>query len=239
VLSGDAKFGGALVTGEATPDTITGTLRELAGKVKPGDQFVLALFGHSSAAGGEGRYVFRGPDLPLSALGEGAPSAGRKDGTVSLLEAYNWATHQTSLWIRRLRKGAGDDWIVTGRESVEVFKHLHDAPDGTPGGRRLSPRSNANVDDPVVPFVTTGAEAKAATGRRVLSEHATLEDTGEGLGKAAVRGNAYKPLAGQGPGEVGARARKVVLGRAALLSLSERSDRADGADRPAAGGQGA
>jgi hypothetical protein len=295
VLSGDAKFGGDLVTGEATPDTITGTVRELAGEMKPADQFVLALFGHSSAADGEVRCGLRGPDLshvslseslksmragnqvvldftPASGValqtyaaenrvvvaatsvdedaesvfaefllrglesgradGEGAPAAGRKDGTVSLLEAYNWATHQTSLWVRRVRKGAGDDWIVTGRESVEVFKHLYNAPDGTPGARRLSARSNAKVDDPVVPFLTTGAEAKAATGRRLLSEHATLDDTGEGLGKAAVRGNVYKPLAGQRPGEVGARARKVVLGRAALFVESDRSDRSDGSDRP-------
>ena len=87
--------------------------------------------------------------------GEGAPSAGRRDGTVTLLEAFNWATRQTALWTVR-QTSAPEGWIVEGRESIAVFEALNAGPDGTPAVRKLSPASTPVDDDPDLPLRPTG-----------------------------------------------------------------------------------
>ncbi|MBE3068934.1 MAG: caspase family protein [Planctomycetes bacterium] len=155
--------------------------------------------------------------------GEGAPAAGAKDGCITVLEAYNWATHQAALWVSRLRQLEGGQWRLDGKESVEIFEKLY-----TGGPFRLDSASDRGKPDEAVAIVPeNGKISEAWLARRVLSEHATLEDSGEEIGAAAVRDEGYEPLAGAKPGEPGCLARRTVLGRAALLPAP-----ADGSGAP-------
>ena len=150
--------------------------------------------------------------------GEGAPSAGARDGTITLLEAFNWATRQAALWTVR-QTSAADGWIVEGRESIGVFKTLNTGPEGEPAVRKLSPASKPVDDDPDLPLrPTNGVIDEYWRGRRIVAEHAVLEDCGEEVGVAALRADGYLPLNGAEPGEPGHLARRVVLGRPGLLA---------------------
>jgi hypothetical protein len=167
--------------------------------------------------------------------GEGDPKAGKKDGVITLLEAYNWAAYQTALWIARIRavelkqisetlmivveeKG----WNVEGRESVEIFKKLCVAEPGTPGSRVLGAGSKPDIDDPIVPLRASEKYDDSLSNRRMITEHAALEDCGEkipvsALSSTVAKDKDYQPLAGDKDGEPGHRARRVVLGRAELI----------------------
>jgi hypothetical protein len=163
------------------------------------------------------------PEFFLRALesnradGEGAPAAGDKDGAVTVLEAYNWATRETALWIARLKK-AGGGWKLDGKESVEIFEKLYGQPPGAPGTQKLAAGSDRSKPDAPVPIKPPGGKIDQTwVSRRVLSEHAMLEDCGEKDGVSAIQKDGYEPLAGTQPGQPGFLARRVVLGRADLL----------------------
>jgi len=177
--------------------------------------------------------------------GEGAPKAGRKDGTVTLLEAYNWSTYQLAQFIGRQkapyeRRMEGifprGDWIVEGRESVRLFKKLYQGGESEPGSAALAPESRGDIDDPVVELKPPEGRPTVEKwdARRVLGEHATLEDCGREAGASALtpwvrpkknseedaekedydpNDGGYVPLAGRRPGEPGRLARQIVLGR--------------------------
>jgi len=146
--------------------------------------------------------------------GEGAP----KDGAVTVLEAYNWATAQTAWWIVRV-KLANESWQVEGRESVAVFKKLCEGPAGEPAARQLAGGSTPQAEDAVHALRPEGGKVDAFwRGRRVVTEHAVLEDCGEEAGAMALQSKGYVPLAGEKDGEPGHLARTVVLGRAESLS---------------------
>ena len=149
--------------------------------------------------------------------GEGAPQAGLLDGTISLLEAANWACHQTAMWIGRM-KSTEEGWKIDGRESVEIFKKLYVGPDGEPAVRKLSPDSDAGAADEPVPLRPEGGLDAFWLGRRIVAEHAVLEDCGEERGLSPLAGAGYQPIGGAKPGEPGALARRVVLGKPALLA---------------------
>jgi hypothetical protein len=149
--------------------------------------------------------------------GEGAPAAGAKDGRVSLLEAYNWATRESALWIMRLKK-TGAEWRLEGKESIEIFEKLYGTPPGAPGTQKLAADSDRTKPDAPVQIKPPGGTIDESwIARRVLNEHAVLEDCGEKDGVSALREAGYEPLAGRKPGEPGNLARRVVLGMADLL----------------------
>jgi hypothetical protein len=153
-----------------------------------------------------------------AADGAGGPDAGAVDGTVTLLEAFHHAALETPRWIRRIRKdGDNDEWLVSGRDAVVLFQALCEASPEAAGGRRLSPRSRADIPDPDVPLATPAMELAALAGVRVVGEHAVLEDAGTPIGTPALQGSQFRPLTGNAPGEPGAWARRVVLGRAEVL----------------------
>ena len=159
-----------------------------------------------------------------AADGEGARSslgdetdAGTKDGVVTLLEAYNWAAGQTAWWIVR-QKLASPGWQVEGKESVAVFLKLCEAPPGEPAARQLGPGSRPDAPDERHPFRPEGGRIDDFwRGRRVITEHSMLDDCGEETGVSALQSAGYKPLAGRKPGEPGHLARRIILGRPALL----------------------
>jgi len=150
--------------------------------------------------------------------GEAAPAAGTKDGQITVLEAYNWAAREAALWISRLKKAGPDAWKLDGKESVEIFEKLYGTPQGAAGTRQLASGSDRAKPDEPVPIKPAGGKIDQAwVGRRVLSEHAMLEDCGEKDGVSAIRAEGYQPLAGVKEGEPGSLARRVVLGKAELL----------------------
>jgi hypothetical protein len=181
------------------------------------------------------------PEFFLRALesnradGEGAPAAGAKNGATTLLEAYNWSAHQTALWITRQVGNKDGTWTVNGKESVEIFKKLFDGPDTrattggmrTDGSRKLSAESDAmKPDEPVTLVVPPDLKPNAAeewAGRRVVNEHAQLEDAGLEDSISALRGEkGYDPIPIGKRGEQGARAARVIFGKPAFLQAPEK-----------------
>jgi len=138
-----------------------------------------------------------------------------KDRTVTLLDAYNWSTHQTALWISRQVAQEDGTWTVHGRESVEIFKKLFD------GCRQLGADSDANKEDEPVPLVVP-RDIKPGTasywaGRRIINEHAQLEDHGTDNSVTALTGEAgYSPITPDKENAEGSLAAKIVLGQAGL-----------------------
>ncbi|MGB2824230.1 MAG: hypothetical protein WBF17_24870 [Phycisphaerae bacterium] len=166
--------------------------------------------------------------------GRDAPAAGKKDGTITLLEAYHWAAFNTAQWIARQRKAGEDLWRVDGAESVEVFRKLYVSAAGESGSRRLDPASDASSPDRVVRLKLEGAEDEIAKSRRrVVTEHASLEDCGaeEPVSALGDETKDYVPLAGKGEAEPGYLAGRVVLGRAELMPAQ--SELSNAAGKPA------
>ena len=183
--------------------------------------------------------------------GFAAPAAGKADGTVTLLEAYHWSVWELVQWMGRQRapyKMVDDppvavprgDWIVTGKEAVPLFKKLYAGANGEPGAAILAPESDAAAADAEVEIKPPSGRLTAATWdqRRILPEHAVLEDCGAALGVSALTpwvpkpaedtgtivqtpgaeaakadDNGFAPIAGRKPGEPGYLSRRTVLGR--------------------------
>ena len=149
--------------------------------------------------------------------GEGAPAAGAKDGTVTILEAYNWGACQTAYWILR-QKAEGEVWKLDGKESVEIFKKLYVGAARQTGTRKLSAESDGTNPDKIPSTLPTGGPPDMSlSGRRLVLEHAMLEDCGEERGVSALREKGYEPVEGVKEGEPGCLARRTVIGKAELL----------------------
>ena len=145
-----------------------------------------------------------------------------KNGTITLLEAYNWAAQQTAWWIARwTQSDAGDKsdptspttWKASGKETVEIFQKLYaDLP-----MRKLDPTSDAKADDaPVALQPPDGQVTGDWANRRVVDEHALLEDSGEGIGVSVITDKGIiQPILGQKPGDPGYVAAHTSLGQPA------------------------
>ncbi|MFB3891843.1 MAG: hypothetical protein ACE15C_07450 [Phycisphaerae bacterium] len=141
-----------------------------------------------------------------------------KNGTVTLLEAYNWAAYQTALWISRQTATEDKTWVVDGKESVEIFKKLCSGAEGQGGARTLDPSSDATKEDAIVDVILPSdrADAKAWGDRRIIIEHAMVEDLGLETGVSALRGEkGHDPVAPAKAGEEGFLAGQTVLGKPA------------------------
>ena len=149
------------------------------------------------------------------------------NGTVTLLEAYNWAAGQTAFWIARWEetgKGTSADptqppgptmWKASGRETIEIFEKLY----GTAPTRKLDPSSDRKAVDAEVPLTPPGGKIDDNWyNRRVVDEHAQLEDLGQGLGVSVITNKGLQLILGQKPGDPGYVAAHTVLGVAAPLS---------------------
>jgi hypothetical protein len=70
VLSGDAGFKDALVSGPATAEKILAALAEFGKKTKPEDQFILVLLCHGATSEDSCTLMVPGPDIEMAAMTE-------------------------------------------------------------------------------------------------------------------------------------------------------------------------
>jgi hypothetical protein len=140
---------------------------------------------------------------------------GAKDGQVDCLEAFTWAARQSVLWIARLRYNRENDtWKIDGKDSVAVFEHLFDGISGVPGARALDPTSDRNTPD-AEPLIDPpeGAFDAAWDGRRMIDEHAMLEDCGVAEGIPALGTTGFVTFPAEELLQPGYLARRTLLGR--------------------------
>ena len=144
-----------------------------------------------------------------------------KNGTISLLEAYNWAATQTAMWIARWQPRSDADksrrrqpttWKASGKETIEIFEKLYA---GVPT-RKLDPSSDRNAPDAVLPLVPPDGQVTGDWAmRRAVDEHALLEDCGQGIGVSVLSDKGIQPILGLKPGDPGYLAGHTVLGQPA------------------------
>ena len=135
-------------------------------------------------------------------------------GSISLLKAYNWAAQQTATWIARWKQtGSGDAppilWKADGKEAVAIFEKLYP---NIPG-RKLDPTSDRKSEDAAIEIQPpAGQLTEAWVGRRVIDEHAMIEDCGKEIGVAALGENGCQPILGEQANDPGNLAGQVILG---------------------------
>jgi len=144
-----------------------------------------------------------------------------KSDAVNLLDIYNWTTQQTAFWIARWsltsdpKDTDSSTWKASGKETVEVFEKLYS---GVPN-RKLDPASNRNAADVPVDLIPPGGQVTEDwAARRVIDEHAMLEDCGQGIGVSEIGDKGLQPILGQKPGDPGYLAAHTVLGQAGTLT---------------------
>jgi len=140
----------------------------------------------------------------------GLESGRAGQGQISLLQAYNWAAKQTPLWIARWEKNPESSaWKATGRETVEIFKKLYAGSEV----RKLDPASDANrQDEEIVIMPPNGEVTPEWANRRVVDEHAVLEDNGQQIGVSVLTDKGFVLIEGAKEGDPGFLASKTFLG---------------------------
>lgn len=148
-----------------------------------------------------------------------------KSGSITMLKAYNWAAQQTILWIARWSQtGPGKQdpmnpqptvWKASGKETIEIFEKLYS---GVPM-RKLDPTSDRKSEDaPVEVQPADGQITDAWQKRRVIDEHAMLEDCGQEIGVSVLGEKGLQPIVGQNPKDPGYLAARTILGQPTPLN---------------------
>jgi len=167
--------------GDATRAKLTEALAEAARQAKPEDAFVLMLIGHGTFDGAEYKFNLRGPDIAgieLAALLDRIP-AGRQlvvnmtsasGGSIPALQRPNRVV------IAATKTGTEKNATVFARYWVEALRD--------PGADQDKNESVSALEA----FVY--ADKKTAgfyeTQKRIATEHAVIEDTGQGAGVRAA-----------------------------------------------------
>jgi len=154
-----------------------------------------------------------------------------KDKTIDLMEAYTYAARWTANFYHRqhLIPNRGRDaanqsltWYVRGKETRVIWKRLYA---GTTD-RLGVPRRRA--DEPAPPDPDTEPDPKPKFGRfdvhwhnrRILTEHARIDDGDTKRGFYLWQPYKFQKLPPNEPGATGYLARRVVLGRPQLLKTA-------------------
>ena len=194
-----------------------------------------------------------------------AHGAGKADGAVTVLEAYHWSVRELVYWFHRQKqkKSEWGSVFVKGSESVRLFKKLHGGPlndgrsdknlpvgvmllskdsdaDSPDGPGELAPPYGMPTESSLFDEKSGGSDPDLFGpehwgGRRMVSEHALIEDCGEAPGVCALRSwavldtrwdetakppspdDAWDWINGQKEGSAGYLAGRTVIGRPALL----------------------
>ena len=143
------------------------------------------------------------------------PSPPAKPAAADLLTAFNTASNVFAQWITSQQQ-TETGWVVQGRSFRDIFSKLYSGDDVPPGRKLSSDISGAQDDPPLV--LPPQTDVAFWTGRRLPTETPLIEDTGKTDGVAATGPEGYKPVGGEKSSDVGALARRTVLGRPALLA---------------------
>ena len=136
-------------------------------------------------------------------------------GSITVLNAYNWAAQQTILWIARWKQtskgeGAPALWKASGKETVAIFEKFYPK---SPS-RKLDPSSDRKAEDAVIEIQPPAGDLpREWVGRRVIDEHAMLEDCGKEIGVAALGEKGFQPIRGENPNDPGYISGHTILGK--------------------------
>ncbi|MBI3830056.1 MAG: caspase family protein [Planctomycetes bacterium] len=225
-------------------ENVLKAFKDLAEKVKPGDQVLVFFIGHGTEQEKTAKLCLPGPDLSsdetaeflnslktrevalihsacgsdgfldkcslpgrvlimatnsanegneayfmeffLQAYENKAAGDEDKDGAVDLLEAFSYAATQCPKWYSRqyLEKTG---WRTEGKQSRALWKKFY----GKVEDKKEVPPENPDADDAEPQFGEWGPHWEA---RRMVTEHAQLDDNGDKLGTALFADNAFTPL---------------------------------------------
>lgn len=208
-LAEDADGAAARVTDRSTRENVQRQLRELAARAAPGDQILIVLVGHGSTRNGEAQFNLPGPDMSATDFAEllGAFSdqkvafvngASASGDFIAELSGADRAV------VTATRSGRERNETIFPRYFVEAF--TGDDADGDKDGR--------------VSLLEAYSYARREVARvyeqdgRLLTEHALLDDNGDGVGSDEP-----------GPGAAdGALASTIYLAAGPATGLTEVSD---------------
>ncbi|HEY3320405.1 MAG TPA: hypothetical protein VGP72_08060 [Planctomycetota bacterium] len=164
----------------------------------PGRVIITAT--NSSAEGNETYFM----EFLLKAFENRAADAD-KNGTVDLLEAFNYAATECPKWyLRQYLEDTG--WRIEGKQSRQLWQKFY----GNVKDKAMADPLDANAEDAEPQLGEWGPHWQ---GRRMPAEHAQLDDNGDRQGSAVFANNQFTPLAGSEEKADGFHARKVILGK--------------------------
>ena len=151
-----------------------------------------------------------------------------KDKTTDLMEAYVYAARETANFYHRQylmpaggrrAEGAANTWHVRGKETRAIWRKLYAGTNNKLGMPTSRP------GDPPLPNLDTEPDPKPKFGRfdrhwhnrRVLAEHARLDDDGGRKGFFLWQPYKFQKLPADKPRNVGFLSRRTVLGKPELL----------------------
>lgn len=222
ILGHAAPEGALVVTG---PDLAPKDLGDALAKVNAENQVVLNL---TSGSGATIKPMSRservlivsnnGTEVGDSDFAEFFLLQAEAHPRAALLNLFNQATFQHAQWISHLRQAEEGGWVAESQESAAIFKKLYpESPDIT---RKLA---NAGATpEKAIDLTTIGKDEAFWSGRRLVSEHAAIEDTGVTEGIAPVSGEGFAAVSPAKKGDVGMLARRVVIGQSSLLPAPTR-----------------
>jgi len=166
---------------KSTRDNVKKSLADLSSKVRPGDLLVLVLFGHGSVEGGGSRFNLPGPDLTASEL-----ALMLDDFNAQKVAVVNCASAsgdfvpalsgKNRVVVTATKTGVERNETVFGKYFVEAF--TGDGADTDKDHRVSILEAFQYAKDQVARFYEEG--------KRLQTEHAVLDDNGDGKGSTSV-----------------------------------------------------
>lgn len=174
LLAGSSALGDA--DGRASRETLTAELRRLTTTTRPGDAVAIVLIGHGSA-GDEPRFNLPGPDVSAAEFARWLEPLGDRRLTIVV------AASASGDWIPAL--SAPGRVVVTatrtGFERNESLFHMHFAAAFANGTADADKDGRVSVLE-AFRHATREVERAYASSGRLRTEHALLDDDGDGQG---------------------------------------------------------
>ncbi len=168
-------------TPAAGAEQIRRTLADVASRAEPNALVVVALMGHGSALGGEPRFNLSGPDLTAAAFARALEPLRTQEVVVVV------ATSASGPWTAALA-GPRRAVITATRSAIErdetVFaRYLVEAVAGEGGDADRNGRLSVRE---LFEYARQGVDRHYRELRRLRTEHALLDDNGDGRGSLAA-----------------------------------------------------
>jgi hypothetical protein len=181
-LSEQPNRDGARARGRSDKETIRRTFSDIAAKTGGGDQVLIMLIGHGSAEGGAPRFNIPGPDLTAVELAE--LLAGLKGRQVAIVHAAS----ASGAFVQEL-SAAGRIVVTATRSAAEKNETIF----GGHFAKALDPAVGDADKDGAVSLREAFEYASREVARtyeqqkRLPTEHALLDDNGDGVGSVDIK----------------------------------------------------